>query len=187
MFFSKLILPFFAILGFVTVAFATPIATNQLVARDASTDALNELKAFQPEVVSALALIKADILAKVDTTVHLDAFIALLGTSKDSYNSKPSGILVDADVDVFVSVSVDLVLDILAVVNLYSILDLTVFAQIDVALSAWITAIAKVHVDVAVNIGKGIPAIDLNLFVSLKLILTATVLGLVNILGIIGL
>lgn len=84
--------------------------------------------------------------------------------------------------------------------NIHALLDLSLFAQIDAALSAYLTALATINADVVVSIGKGyvtghhgalefrlhfsdsIPLLDLNLFVILKLVLTAKVLGIVNIL-----
>jgi len=187
MFFSKLILPFFAILGFVAVASASPVATRELVARTVSSDAVVELQTFDTAVVAALVTLDADIKAKVDLTASITVLADLFVASKNSYNAKGSNIIVSADVGVFASVSVDVVAKVLASIKLISVLDLTAFAQIDVFLSAWLTALAHVSVGVDVTIGKGIPTVDLNAFVSLKLVLTATVLGLVNILGIVGL
>lgn len=43
----------------------------------------------------------------------------------------------------------------LAALNLHAILDLSIFAKIDAALSAYLAALAKINADVVVKIGKG--------------------------------
>lgn len=179
MFFSKIAFPLIALVGFFTVAFATPIANKELVARNPSTDAVAGITAVVDAIVAASAEVVAD--------VKVDAFVSILVASTKSYNALPVGVVADVDLDVYVAAIVDVIVKIFAVIKVFPILDLTAFAQIDVALSAFITAVAKAHVSVAVLVGKGIPAVDLNIFVTLKLVLTATVLGLVDILGIINL
>ena len=51
-----------------------------------------------------------DIKAHVDIKADIDVLVDIFGKNKDHWNSKPSGILLDVDLDVFVSVCLDIVL-----------------------------------------------------------------------------
>jgi len=184
MFFSKFLVSFVAALSFVTATFATPIAaSNELVARETSADVVADIKVFAALVLPIIAEIGAD----VNVAANIDLLEGHFNDCKDSYSHKPSGILVAADLSVFVSVCVDIVVKLLVAISAIIILDLSIFAQIDVFLSAWLTVLDAFAPGCAALIGKGIPAVNVLLFVSLKLVLSAKVLVLVNIFGILGL
>jgi len=186
MFFSaKVLFPVFALFSVAATGFASPIAAPEpnalLVKRtDPVTSAVQTLSDSALPLISALTPAAATVDAQVDAIVQLfvNAKVSILGL-----------VNVDADIDVdaIVSLNVNLIVELLAALSVFGILDLSVFAQIDAALSAYLNALVDIQADIAVTIGKGIPAVDLDIFVSLKLVLTATVLGLVNLLGIIGL
>jgi len=187
MFFSKLILPVVAIFGLMTFTFATPIATNELIARTDSSDVITHIQGVDAALVPLLAKLTADIKADVSIVADVNAVANVFISSTAFFKGLPVDILVDADVDVYVSATVDIFVKLLASVSLIGILNLSIFAQIDAFLSAWVSAFASIHADIVVKIGPLLPIATVNVFVSAKLILTATVLGLVNILGLLSL
>ncbi|TCD69287.1 hypothetical protein EIP91_008222 [Steccherinum ochraceum] len=184
MLFGKVLLPVFALFSVVIaspIAAPAPEANALLVKRaDPVTSAVQTLSDSALPLISVLTPAAATVDAQVDAIVALfvKAKVDILGL-----------VNVDADVDVtaIIDLNVNLIVKLLVALNVFGLLDLSVFAKIDAALSAYLNALVAIQADLAVKIGKGIPLVNLNLFVNLKLILSATVLGVLNILGIIGL
>ncbi|KAI0794887.1 hypothetical protein C8Q75DRAFT_803734 [Abortiporus biennis] len=173
MFFSKIFFPVVAILGVATSAFASPVAppVNELVER--ATTVTSDLQTFKNTVtpminsfsgssadVNALATVFADITAKI----NVDVFVS-------------------ADISVVLDLALSIIVDLLVKLDIN--IDINISAKIDVFLSAFIGALDKKHSGLAKSIGAGIPVIDLNIFVLLDLVLSAKVLVLIDILGII--
>ncbi|KAI0782957.1 hypothetical protein C8Q75DRAFT_489279 [Abortiporus biennis] len=181
MFFSKIAYAGLALLSIATSSFASPVAapeaeTGVVVKR--ADDLLNQLQGFQntvnplidsfsgsPADVDALATVFADITAKI----NVDVFVV-------------------ADLDVVIDLVVDIVVKLLTKLSVFLFLDVNLSVKIDVFLSAFITALDNKHHGCGSAIGAKIPiTLDLSVLVSLKLVLSATILGLVNVLAILGL
>ncbi|KAH8102724.1 hypothetical protein BXZ70DRAFT_802515 [Cristinia sonorae] len=187
MFFTKYLVPALAVFGMAASVIATPVVhpiSGELVSKRADNvlstvqGVSNSLTPLTKALASATAT--ADVVAKVDAIVDVfaKAKVDLLGLV---------GVDITADVDVIAKLNVDLIVKLLAALNLHAILNLSIVAKIDAALSAYLSVLATINANVTVKIGKGIPLLSLNIFVFLKLILTAKVLGLVNVLGLLGL
>ncbi|KAH8102744.1 hypothetical protein BXZ70DRAFT_804208 [Cristinia sonorae] len=186
MLFAKALLPVFALFSVAATSFASPIAApvpepNELVKRaDPVTQVVQTLSDSALPLISVLTPAAATVNAQVDAIVAVfaKARVDILGL-----------VDVDAvvDVDAIIDLNVNLIVKLLVALNVFGLLDLSIFAKIDAAVSAYLKALVLIKADIAVKIGKGIPLLDVNLFVTVKLILTATVLGLLNLLGIIGL
>ncbi|KAH8102735.1 hypothetical protein BXZ70DRAFT_1006636 [Cristinia sonorae] len=183
MFFSKFIVPAIAVFSAAAGVFASPVAqpVAELAKRGGGQDVYDTCKNLHDSCLPVIAGLTplaaaADIVAKVDVLANLfaDAKVDLLGLV---------GVDVTAYVDVIVAANVDLIVKLIVALSTCNILDLTIFAKIDAFVSAYLAALAKIDATVVVKIGKGIPLLDLSLFVTLKLILTATVLGLLSVLG----
>ncbi|KAI0071238.1 hypothetical protein K474DRAFT_1712638 [Panus rudis PR-1116 ss-1] len=184
MFFSKFIYSVFAVASIATVGFASPVAqpAGELTARQ-SSDAVSEIESFQSTISPLIDQLTQAAATGADPTPSVNQLSSAFGSSTDSFNKK-SGVLVDADAVVFVDVAVDIVAKL--VIALAKVrLNLVVDAKVDLFLSAWLTALDKFHPGVALQIGKGIPKADISLFASVKLLLSAKVLVLVNVLGIV--
>jgi len=186
MFFSKFIIPAVAVLGLVSSAFATPVA-SEIVARDASADAVAEIKAFADIVLPVIADIEANALVVAKVTADISLLETNFNQCKDSYGSKPVNILVDADLDVFVSVCVEIMVKLVVALSACITLSLDVFAQVDVFLSAWLTILNIFAPGCGALIGNGIPLVDVAIFTTLKLLLSAKVLAIVNLFGTVAL
>jgi len=170
MFFSKLAFAGLALLSVATSAFASP-AGAEIVARGGdqlTTDLQNFQTTVEPIIdafvgleanVDALAVVFADITAKVQADVF-----------------------VEANIDVYVDICVDVIVDLIVKLDLFLTLDLALAAKIDVFLSAFLTAFENKHAGYGKLCGAKIPVVDLNVFVVLKLTLTAKILGLISIL-----
>ncbi|KAH8102736.1 hypothetical protein BXZ70DRAFT_1006637 [Cristinia sonorae] len=183
MFFSKFLVPTFALLSAAVVVFASPVAqpVAELAKRGGGQDVYDTCKNLHDSCLPVIAGLTplaaaADIVAKVDVLANLfaDAKVNLLGLV---------GVDVKAQIDAIVALNVDLIVKLIVALSTCNILDLTIFAKIDAFVSAYLAALAKIDASVVIKIGKGIPLLNLHLFVTLKLILTATILGLVSILG----
>ncbi|TCD69290.1 hypothetical protein EIP91_008225 [Steccherinum ochraceum] len=156
-----------------------PVATAELTKRGGGDDVYNTCQKLHDSctpIIAGLVPAAVDIAAKVDVIANLfaDAKVDLLGLV---------GVDVTAQIDAIVAVNVDLIVKLILAISLCDILDLTIFAKIDAFISAYLAVLAKIDADIVVKIGKGFPLLDINLFVTLKLILTAKILGLVSILG----
>ncbi|KAI0785899.1 hypothetical protein C8Q75DRAFT_809096 [Abortiporus biennis] len=175
MFFTKFAYASLALLSVATSSIASPIAApkNDVITKRADT-LVNHLQSFQstaeplissftgsPADVTALAAVFADITAKV----NVDVFV-------------------DADVDVVVSLAADVVVKLIAKLSLFLDLNVDLSVQVDVFISAFVTALDNKHPGCGHSIGLLIPiVVDLNVFISLKLLLSAKILGIISLLG----
>ncbi|KAL4248937.1 hypothetical protein ABKN59_007431 [Abortiporus biennis] len=167
MFFSKLAFTGLALLGVATSAFASPVAAPEPAAElatRADSQLVTDLKSFQttveplissfggaPADVDVLATVFADITAKV----NVDVFVV-------------------ADIDVVLDIVVDVVVKLVAKLGIFLNLNVNLSAQIDAFVSAFITAFDQKQPGFGKSVGAQIPiSIDLNIFVTLRLVLIA--------------
>jgi len=174
MFFTKFIIPALAVFGMGASVLATPIAQPVSKRADGVLTAVQGVS----NSIAPLTEILTTAAATADVSATVDAIVVVFANAKVELLGLV-GVDVTADVDAIALVNVDLIVALVAALNIHALLDLSLFAKIDVALSAYLSVLATIHADVVVQIGKGFPLLDLNLFVLLKLSLTAKVLGLV--------
>ncbi|KAH8101076.1 hypothetical protein BXZ70DRAFT_906749 [Cristinia sonorae] len=190
MFFSKFIVPAVALFSAASSVFATPIdpAVAGLVAKRAeATDVTNTCKQVYDSCAPHIANIAAGVVVVADATVAVDVVaevnaildIVVAATAElDAY----VGLNVNAELDAIVAVTIDLIVSLFASLGSCGCGGPSLWARIDAVIAAYLAVLARINADICVHIGHGIPFINLNLFVTLKLILCAKILGLVNIL-----
>jgi len=201
MFFTKAAVPALAIFGLATAVLANPLeASVSSVAAPTvptgipagSAPAVPVLYRRDDVVLSAVQGVLANVsplVAKlnaatsaVDVDAAVGAIVDLLANAKVDIAGLV-GVSVAADVDAIVNVNVNLIVTLLAALSVKDVLDLSIAAKIDAALSAYLDALTKVKADIGVTIGHGIPAANLDVFGTLKLVLTGHVLDLVQVPG----
>ncbi|KAI0071237.1 hypothetical protein K474DRAFT_1669215 [Panus rudis PR-1116 ss-1] len=193
MFFStKLLYPILAVASIASSAFALPAtatAAVQLATRQADGP-VSDLQTFQSTVSPLIDQLTQAAATSQDPSPIVDNISSAFADHSNSFKSKygkHSPATVDLDVDLFVSVAVDIVVKLVVALSKFSVLDVLVKAKVDAFLSVWIKALAVVYADIGVKIGKGIPGADISLFAVLKLVLSAKVLAIVDVLGLIKL
>ncbi|TCD67330.1 hypothetical protein EIP91_000251 [Steccherinum ochraceum] len=178
MFFSKFIVPAVAVLSAAAGVFASPVQpAAELVARGSGTDVYNTCKHVYDtcEPVIAGLAVAVDVAAEVDVIANVFAAAQVeLAAYVD--------VDVVAELDAIVDINVNLLVALIVALSKCNILDVSIFAKVDAFISAYLAVLAKINADICVHIGNGIPLLNLNLFLTLKLILTVKVLGLVNLL-----
>ncbi|CAL1697537.1 unnamed protein product [Somion occarium] len=188
MFFSpKLLYPVFAVISVASTAFASPVAAPvaELVTRQ--SDLVSEIQSFQSTVSPLIDQLSQAAATGADPSPAVDQLSSAFSDSTNSFKSKKGAILADVDVTVFLDVSLDIVVKLVVALSKFPLLDLFLSAKVDVILSAWISALGVVSPGIAPKIGKGIPTADIGIFAILKLLLSAKVLAIVDLLGIIKL
>ncbi|KAJ3486303.1 hypothetical protein NLI96_g4325 [Meripilus lineatus] len=76
--------------------------------------------------------------------------------------------------------------DLVVALSSISLLKVAAVAQVDLFLSVFLNTLATINANIIVDVGKGIPLLDVNIFARLGLVLNATVIGLVDVLGIVN-
>ncbi|KAK7692766.1 hypothetical protein QCA50_004399 [Cerrena zonata] len=186
MFFSaKLLFPVLAIFSVATTAFASPTVVD--VAKRQSSDVVSELQSFQSTVTPLIAQLSQAAATGSNTDPALSQLTSAFTGSTSFFKSKKAGIIADVDVVVVADIGVDVVAALVVALSKFSVLNLFVGAKVDVFLSAWLSALEVLHPGIAPKIGKGLPTADLSIFVTLKLLLSAKVLAIVDVIGIINL
>ncbi|KAK7677874.1 hypothetical protein QCA50_019186 [Cerrena zonata] len=189
MFFSaKLIFPVFAAFSIAATAFASPAVAPVGVADIAkrqSTDVVNDLQSFQSTVTPLIDQLSQAAATGSNTDSSFNQLTSAFTDSTNHFKGKKPGVIADVDVVIVVDVVVDIVLKLVVVISKFPLLDVFLNGKVDVFLSAWLSALEVLHPGIGPKVGKGIPTAGLSIFALLKLVLSAKVLAIVDILGIV--
>ncbi|THH23119.1 hypothetical protein EUX98_g8055 [Antrodiella citrinella] len=181
MFFTKLILPAVALVGAV---FASPMAMagTELAKRGGSDPVLtacqNLYDSCSPLMTQLTPTASVDVIASVVVEIQ-SLFVAATAALKVDV-----GVDIDVDVVAIVNVIVELYVTLIVALSACVNASASIYATVDVFLSAFLTVLANIDVDLIAQIGQGCAPLLVNIevFVTLKLVLTATILGLLSIL-----
>ncbi|KAJ3481505.1 hypothetical protein NLI96_g7611 [Meripilus lineatus] len=164
-----------------SLAFAGPIAEPaELEARQ--TNALSSIQSLQSTVSPLVTQLNQAATSRKDPTAVVNQIQAAFQDATQSLNGAT---LAKTNNAAAIDASVIVIADIVVALGRFAFIDVDLTAKVDAFVSAFVSAVDKTSPGIGAKIGAAIPAIDVNLFVVLNLILSVKVLVLVDILGII--
>ncbi|CAL1705964.1 unnamed protein product [Somion occarium] len=186
MLFTKVLYPLLAVFGVASLAFASPIAepaAGGIEIRQANS-VLDVVQGLQSAVAPIVSQLEQAATTGQDPT-------ALLGELRDVFTSSTSNVknlkaspssFATADITAIVSIVLNIFLDVVVVLGKFPILSVVVSANVDVFLSAFLSALNAASPGIATQIGKGIPGANVSVFVVLQLVAVIRILGITIIL-----
>ncbi|THH26643.1 hypothetical protein EUX98_g7541 [Antrodiella citrinella] len=181
MLFSQFILPVFGMFSIASFAVGTPVSPSVAIEARAAdaTDATSVLS-----LVQGLESTLTNMLNIQPETTNANSMLSQLESTFNGVTANvKTATLAQADVHATISVSINIIVTLIAIINKFSILDLVLGARVDVFLGAFVSALEVFSPGIGSLIGAGIPTVSLGIFVSLRLVISINILGLGGLLG----